>query len=259
MCIFQKKKIIIPLKTSTAVDVLLFKIPAFLESLFFPDPFGAVTENNVTEDREKDGDCPADVSKCSLWKGRCDDNVDRRKRCTTVLHLGIPDVFSDDEKRNTAMRREACSRSCSTLRIQRVSATLSRMYAWHGYDDVSTAHRRIYGSDRLVPPRLRRAAYLLTEYHRDSYIAAIVVHTPATGMTCCGRIRGSGCFEMNPEARSRSHVSSSNSHGELRWRSADRDRRSAISKPCNCQSANLSFSRFSPFDRFIQVKSCSQV
>lgn len=42
----------------------------------------------------------------------------------------IPDVF-DDERRNTAMRCEACPRSCSTLLSATVSATLSRMYVWH--------------------------------------------------------------------------------------------------------------------------------
>lgn len=101
------------------------------------------------------------------------DDVTRRR-----FPLRYPGTYSDDERRNTAMRREACPRSCSTLLSATVSATLSRMYVWHG--TAMWARIQTGGSDRLVPPRLRRAAHLLTEYHRDSYIATIMVHTPAT-------------------------------------------------------------------------------
>lgn len=92
------------------------------------------------------------------------------------------------------MRREARA----LLSAATVSATLSRMYVWHGTDDVST-HTKSGGSDRLVPPRLRRAAHLLTEYHRDSYITTIMVHTPAMRTTGCSREL---CIEVDPEVRS---------------------------------------------------------
>lgn len=73
------------------------------------------------------------------------------------------------------MRREACPRSCSTLRS---NSPLSRLradvYVWFSR---TPTHTRIYGRERtrgrLVPPRLRRASHLLTEYHRDSYMATV--------------------------------------------------------------------------------------
>lgn len=117
-------------------------------------------------------------------------------------------------------------RQCGAIRVRAraplsaatVSATLSRMYVWHG--TTMRARTQTGGSDgRLVPPRLRRAAHLLTEYHRDSYIATIVLHTSATRTAAaaaavavascpCSRER---CFDVNPEARSRSPASSSSS------------------------------------------------
>jgi len=120
-----------------------------------------------------------------------------------------------------------------------------------GMSTMSIIHRRTYGSDRLVPPRLRRTAYLLTEYHRDSYIATIVVHTPATGMACWSYSRERLLRDESWSSLSLSYLLIEQ---PPRWRSADRDHRSAILKLCNCfcncQSANLSFSRFSSFDRF---------
>lgn len=77
---------------------------------------------------------------------------------------------------------------------------------WHGTAMWARIQTGREHTDRLVPPRLRRAAHLLTEYHRDSYIAMIMVHTPATRTAAgCSRER---CCEVNPEASSRSLVSS---------------------------------------------------
>lgn len=122
----------------------------------------------------------------------------------------IPDVFRrrEEEYGNAA-------RSVSALVLyspqQRSRQRFRGMYVWARYGDVST-HTDRGESDRLVPPRLRRAAHLLTEYHRDSYIATIVVHTPAM------RTAGWPCFAgavvswLNPEARSRSLAFSLSDH-----------------------------------------------
>lgn len=139
-CIFQKNP------SQNIVDVLFFEIPdilVFLELLFFSDPFSCHRKQRHRRSGRRMGDCPADVSKRSPWKRRCgDDDVDRRERCTAVFFALISRMYSDDEKRNTAMRRETCPRSCSTLRSSGSRQRFRGCTCGTGYDDVSTTHRR---------------------------------------------------------------------------------------------------------------------
>lgn len=178
----------IPLRISTARSPPS-RFPMLPSASSFFLILSTVTESNITQN------LPADVRRSPRQRRHvddddCDDGSRWERRDASPLLASIFRTCSDDDSRNTAMRREACP--CSTLRNGLGNADVRVV-------PMMWARTQTGGSDRLVPPRLRRAAHLLTEYHCDSYITTIMVHTPAMRTTGCSRKRR---IEVNPEARS---------------------------------------------------------
>lgn len=118
----------IPLRTSMAVDDSLLRDPrrspsAFSSSSSF-SVLSIVTGSNVTEDRKSFPqmfDAPLSKEDATTTTTA----EEKERDASAAPRFDIPDVYSDDERRNTAMRREACPRSCSTLR----SSGLSNAFA----------------------------------------------------------------------------------------------------------------------------------